>query len=115
MRISDWSSDVCSSDLTAEAVVCLAPLGDRHLGVAALGGLGPEHGDDVLERFAAHGALLGAVGWGRCDQRSLPWVPTRRSRNGTSLSARGSRGRPRTRSTLMLRWIWSVPPPMEMR
>ncbi len=26
----------------------------------------------------------------------------------------GSRGRPRTRSEMMLRWIWSVPPPMRM-
>ena len=30
--------------------------------------------------------------------------------NGTSLSLPGSFGSPRTRSPMMLRWIWSVPP-----
>src|SRR5262249_60457875 len=37
---------------------------------------------------------------------------TRRSWNGTSRSTDGSRGRPRTRSPRMLRWISFVPPAM---
>ena len=37
-----------------------------------------------------------------------------RSRNATSLSTRGSRGRPSTRSPITLRWICSVPPPMRL-
>src|SRR3546814_10083928 len=31
MRISDWSSDVCSSDLTGHITGLLLPLADRHL------------------------------------------------------------------------------------
>ena len=36
------------------------------------------------------------------------------SRNATSLSTRGSPGRPSTRSPITLRWICSVPPPMRL-
>ena len=39
------------------------------------------------------------------------WVPTRRSRYGTSLSADGSRGSPSARSASTVSWISSVPPP----
>ena len=37
-----------------------------------------------------------------------------RSRQGGPLSGSGSRGRPRTRSPRMLRWMFSVPPPMRL-
>ena len=42
----------------------------------------------------------------RASPRVASW------RKGTPLSARGSPGRPRTRSAMMLRWICSVPPPI---
>ena len=38
-----------------------------------------------------------------------------RSRNGTSRYGSGSLGRPSTRSPTMLRWIWSVPPPIDVK
>ena len=37
------------------------------------------------------------------------------SRKGRSRSTDGSLGRPRMRSPMMLRWIWSVPPPIEVK
>ncbi len=40
---------------------------------------------------------------------------TRTSRNGSSRSTSGSRGSPRIRSPMMLRWIWSVPPPIDVK
>jgi hypothetical protein len=36
-------------------------------------------------------------------------------RNGMFLSTSGSLGRPSTRSPMMLRWIWLVPPPMDVK
>jgi hypothetical protein len=32
-----------------------------------------------------------------------------------SRSTSGSFGKPSTRSPMMLRWIWSVPPPIEVK
>src|SRR3546814_2572501 len=55
MRISDWSSDVCSSDLQADAGVARRALdqGVAGLDVAALlGGLDHAHADAVLDRTA---------------------------------------------------------------
>ena len=46
--------------------------------------------------------------------RSCPCRTSADSRNGTFLSTRGSPGNPSTRSPMMLRWIWSVPPPIEI-
>src|SRR5690606_32994283 len=40
--------------------------------------------------------------------------PLRTVRNGTSRSSSTSFGKPSTRSPMMLRWIWSVPPPIEV-
>src|SRR3546814_11540476 len=61
MRISDWSSDVCSSDLMTGALAALplAPL---------LGGCGPRE-DDALTIWAMGNeaaslpALLGGIAW----------------------------------------------------
>src|SRR3546814_11592991 len=47
MRISDWSSDVCSSDLNTTAGIP-EPLLSR-LRIERVGGPGPEHFDSVLE------------------------------------------------------------------
>src|SRR3546814_6984717 len=63
MRISDWSSDVCSSDLLAEgggegdhlaAIGLLQPFQD-HRGVEAAG-IGENHLLDAAVFAAAHGA-----------------------------------------------------------
>ena len=43
---------------------------------------------------------------------SRAWPRVASCRKGTSLSAGVSRGMPRTRSAMMLRWICSVPPPI---
>src|SRR3546814_19733423 len=57
MRISDWSSDVCSSDLQARGLPSLAPPALDHavqdFGFAA--GLAPQAGE---ERIARRGALV---------------------------------------------------------
>src|SRR3546814_6053562 len=61
MRISDWSSDVCSSDLGADH--------DRHRAVAVLDPL-----DDLVERLVVHDldvqgldvGVLGGSGGGPC-------------------------------------------------
>src|SRR3546814_15747936 len=79
MRISDWSSDVCSSDLQDEGVDAHHHLRDREGGdVAELAGLGDVAGDgaddgealvearvvdgEVVERLDAGRALQVAVG-----------------------------------------------------
>src|SRR3546814_16313847 len=67
MRISDWSSDVCSSDLVGEPVADdLAPAADhRRLDEAefAKGGAA-DFGDEIRNRarFAAARAFIGARG-----------------------------------------------------
>src|SRR3546814_20012471 len=51
MRISDWSSDVCSSDLSADAA-------DRFQVATQLAGVGA-----ALEGADAHAAVLGRAEW----------------------------------------------------
>src|SRR3546814_3420568 len=74
MRISDWSSDVCSSDLLAEPVLRLArgdadpALGDRiFLDVGALGALEAD-ADAALQHFHVEmrRARIGRHAVGRC-------------------------------------------------
>src|SRR3546814_3739473 len=47
MRISDWSSDVCSSDLVQIAMVELAQHPHRPDGAEAASDIGPEVGRDI--------------------------------------------------------------------
>src|SRR3546814_10117957 len=71
MRISDWSSDVCSSDLIAAYVFDRAhPLpeaalaGTTHLLVSiAPDGEGEGAGDPALDRYAADIAALPGLAW----------------------------------------------------
>src|SRR3546814_9620141 len=66
MRISDWSSDVCSSDLWREPVpqlldlgyVPAAPFGERGLGEAG-GDADPHPAGDQLEKGEALGRQIG--------------------------------------------------------
>ena len=69
--------------------------------------------DAVLLGGAAHHRerLAVLLGWWRAGRRAASGSGGRGSWDqGTSLSTRGSGGRPSTRSAMMLRWIWSVPP-----
>src|SRR5439155_5825816 len=86
-------------------------VGGRRFGDLADAG----HGRGVGEEGADGGAeLLLFVSEDQLHlDSSRVWVPTLRSRNGISRSTCGSRGRPRTRSPMMLRWISSVPPAMD--
>src|SRR3546814_7782759 len=58
MRISDWSSDVCSSDLGLAVLLEALPVDQRHrhLGAVACGGPGALGG--VLRRVVAQHRLL---------------------------------------------------------
>src|SRR3546814_19103324 len=61
MRISDWSSDVCSSDLPIRADILV---GEENLGAALahrLLGLLPDAGDRLTQRVGAIGERIGAV------------------------------------------------------
>src|SRR3546814_3278298 len=55
MRISDWSSDVCSSDLFAGAHVDIEPLAPRAPQPRAA--LGERGGNDAVERPCLHPSL----------------------------------------------------------
>src|SRR3546814_14566733 len=91
MRISDWSSDVCSSDLGGDAALARAPSGlavyrqgrrrdgddpgtrgrDRrlpHRSGVVLGAAGPG-----LPRV--HGAVAGPAGGRGAGVRDVPWLP----------------------------------------
>src|SRR3546814_7586981 len=48
MRISDWSSDVCSSDLAVPCALALGPVGIAEAGEHHGGGCGQEGGDAFL-------------------------------------------------------------------
>src|SRR3546814_4294526 len=48
MRISDWSSDVCSSDLAAEACPMRKQHRDRHAALALCREGGPMVGDEIV-------------------------------------------------------------------
>src|SRR3546814_12247987 len=63
MRISDWSSDVCSSDLAAIRAVAAVWL--PHLGA----GLTRQHEQSVAVAAAALG-ILGVRGWRRARHRT---------------------------------------------
>src|SRR3546814_15466092 len=80
MRISDWSSDVCSSDLTCRAFFLSFPQPSETVAEAGFGGspcpvgrepLFPRQDIHVLTRaHAIHGALVAAPG--RQDPAHLP-------------------------------------------
>src|SRR3546814_1879367 len=66
MRISDWSSDVCSSDLADQAEVIAQAAGEiADIGIRQLGGLADEGGEgrrpcfDLRHVADAHAAALG--------------------------------------------------------
>src|SRR3546814_10790955 len=72
MRISDWSSDVCSSDLKKDAVKCqrLAPpfaVGQRDVARAIGGGQRQRAGDQ--DRFQR-----GKIGRASCRERVCQYV-----------------------------------------
>src|SRR3546814_6896169 len=91
MRISDWSSDVCSSDLrVVEAELALLPkLHQRDAG----DGLG--HRIDLRDRIAAHRAFRRAVGHARGAEINLaPVLPDqRRGARGTAVGDHRSKRR----------------------
>src|SRR3546814_6563164 len=115
MRISDWSSDGCSSDLIVEAVDAGDAVADRqHLADLADRGVGSEIGDLVLDDLADFSGAdfhysafrrgqLGAFGRTGCQPfiacakllrrvRMLPsisWLPswTTRDRKSTRLNS----------------------------
>src|SRR3546814_6094901 len=77
MRISDWSSDVCSSDLGRDASVTLNEYGDVAVTVS---GTAPQNGPDVPAAVVA-AMSLGGDG-GRSEERRVgkECVSTCRSR-----------------------------------
>src|SRR3546814_12445529 len=95
MRISDWSSDVCSSDLAAQPAGRLRVVGDaRGEGVGGVDqqvdalapqvvgqGLDPTEAADA-QAAGQGGRLLGAAGAGRSEERRVgtECVSTCRSR-----------------------------------
>src|SRR3546814_11344001 len=84
MRISDWSSDVCSSDLAYRKALALDPgYGQAWWGLASLGTIRLQIDDveairdslvvptDDLNRLLLHFALGRALGNGRCYDESF--------------------------------------------
>src|SRR3546814_396322 len=67
MRISDWSSDVCSSDLQQRAAGAAAGGVDRDHGDWHL----REAGEEAVEEFVGERGLAGAAGAGDADDRGL--------------------------------------------
>src|SRR3546814_6029410 len=67
MRISDWSSDVCSSDLQQRAAGAAAGGVDRDHGDAHL----REAGEEAVEQFVGDRGLAGAAGAGDADDGGL--------------------------------------------
>jgi hypothetical protein len=57
----------------------------------------------------------GIVAIGFTVRLDTPFQPLRTCRNGMLRSTSISLGKPSTRSLMMLRWIWSVPPPIDVK
>src|SRR3546814_19975158 len=87
MRISDWSSDVCSSDLVPIRLPAIAVLAALVLSVVALGGC-PQSRDAFVESARepaaralpaytgqpAHATVLGEIGRASCRERVCQYV-----------------------------------------
>src|SRR3546814_11712161 len=74
MRISDWSSDVCSSDLQRRARRRLAKLGDVRARDKGLAGADQHHGlDGIVGQRARHAVADAAAHGGgqRSEERSV--------------------------------------------
>src|SRR3546814_3844542 len=74
MRISDWSSDVCSSDLACQAArAVLRGLGPSVGGVVLVGALGQRAGQPV--HIGDGGEMLGhQIGRASCRERVCQYV-----------------------------------------
>src|SRR3546814_14625242 len=87
MRISDWSSDVCSSDLLRDAAVVEPANGERAARrserIVVLEADARQHVDDVVHGLAGHLALdeflrqhgLGLGGFGHLDAADIADAP----------------------------------------
>src|SRR3546814_13040214 len=83
MRISDWSSDVCSSDLAARSV----PAGR----LALRGGLLPDDADALVATHAASGDRVAAPGRPGRPNAGLALVPrTVRARGARRMDLTGT-------------------------
>src|SRR3546814_13647318 len=88
MRISDWSSDVCSSDLKKQDYFSSALTNDwnahkrflkvaidddgdlsEYLDVSAVGGMTQKHFGDLVDWFAVMDADLAKIGRASCRER----------------------------------------------
>src|SRR3546814_1887835 len=85
MRISDWSSDVCSSDLFADRYFLLAIHSDSPINLSENGSTEPIPGQDSKETRSQ--ALLGSHGIGEVKPRRQE-VPGNRQVRGDRKSTR---------------------------
>src|SRR3546814_12584533 len=98
MRISDWSSDVCSSDLVEEQKACFAAVTENGARVMHLGGYGLKagcHADmvilqarDVLDALRLKPARLCVIRRGQVIAETPPVQDRTSVVSGTSVSVR---------------------------
>src|SRR3546814_18140431 len=90
MRISDWSSDVCSSDLTKSS--CTPPPSGADLTLTSSIGVGEGYGETGLFGGAAGLRRAGAGGVQRIEERQRPGQRiARRGREGERDAAAAGR------------------------
>src|SRR3546814_14271811 len=101
MRISDWSSDVCSSDLFADRYFLLAIHSDSPINLSENGSTEPIPGQDSKETRSQ--ALLGSHGIGEVKPRRQEVPGNRQVRGKTRIvdqsAGQEDRKSQRTKST----------------
>src|SRR3546814_2240170 len=87
MRISDWSSDVCSSDLVAAHHPRCVHRARAFRGISQVAGLGPEHPLDATEKAGGAWDISDRARRRQCLEPSLS---PHRARQGTLHSHYGA-------------------------
>src|SRR3546814_3680013 len=83
MRISDWSSDVCSSDLVEQALVAILKEIAKERGINMI--INASRGQGVV-LFADNSLVITDVAREKLDKR-LPAVPLKADRKSTRLNS----------------------------
>src|SRR3546814_15191750 len=98
MRISDWSSDVCSSDLVQIAMVELAQHPHRPDGAEAASDIGPEVGRDIAGDVGAEAVdirseerRVGKECVSTCRSRWSPYHYKKKNKHYTASTCRRKR------------------------